>query len=240
MTRRTRATPRQRLLEAAERLFADRGIDAVSLAEVTRAAGLGNTGAVHHYFGGREELLEAVVEVHRTELDARRETLLDDAEQLGPPTLDLVVRVLVEPMAEKLDDDRGRAFLSIQAQRTLRPRHHGETPRPLALRLLPLLGAAGLPAATVSLLADLGRDLAYAALAQRALVESEGGREAEPGRDEFVHELSRAIARLMRPDAGARRGAPESTHRSVPCGGSSVTVEGPTGGQVVVHVLDDH
>jgi AcrR family transcriptional regulator len=44
---------RDRLLLAAEQLFATRGIDAVSLAEITKAAGSHNTGAVHHHFGGR-------------------------------------------------------------------------------------------------------------------------------------------------------------------------------------------
>ena len=191
--------PRQRLLEAAERLFADRGIDGVSLAELTRAAGLGNTGAVHHYFGGREELLEAIVEQHRADLDARRDELLDEAEELGDTSLALLVRVLIEPMVDKLDDQRGRAFLSIQAQRTLRPRRRPPTPRPLAMRLLRLLGLPGVPGPTASLLSDFGRDLAYAALAQRAIAEAEGGREAGIGRDEFVLQLSGAVARIHMP-----------------------------------------
>jgi AcrR family transcriptional regulator len=188
--------PRERLLEAAERLFADRGIDGVSLAELTRAAGLGNTGAVHHYFGGREELLEAIVKQHRAELDARRETLLDEAEALGDTSLALLVRVLIEPMADKLDDERGRAFLSIQAQRTLRPRQREATPRPLAVRLLRMLGIPGVPGPTASLLSGFGRDLAYAALAQRAMLEAEAGRDAGIGRDEFVLQLCGAVARI--------------------------------------------
>ena len=203
--------PRQRLLEAAERLFADQGIDGVSLAELTRAAGLGNTGAVHHYFGGRDELLDAIVEQHRADLDARREVLLDEAEALGDTSLALLVRVLVEPMADKLDDERGRAFLSIQAQRTLRPRHRRPAPRPLALRLLRLLGVPGVPGPTATQLSDFGRDLAYAALAQRARLEAEGGRDAGIGRDEFVHQLSGAIARILRPEP-----ATESTERTPP------------------------
>jgi len=192
-------SPRQRLLEAAERLFAAQGIDGVSLAELTRAASLGNTGAVHHYFGGREQLLEAIVEQHRAELDARREQLLDEAEVLGDTSLALLVRVLVEPMAAKLDDERGRAFLSIQAQRTLRPRHRRPTPRPLAERVLRLLGIPGVPGPVVRQLGDFGRDLAFAALAQRAMVEAEGGREAGIGRDEFVAQLCAAIARIHTP-----------------------------------------
>ena len=55
---------RHRLLLAAEDLFATRGIDAVSLAEITKAAGGSNTGAIHHHFGGREELLAEIVDEH--------------------------------------------------------------------------------------------------------------------------------------------------------------------------------
>jgi AcrR family transcriptional regulator len=193
------ASPRQRLLEAAEQLFADQGIDGVSLAELTRAAGLGNTGAVHHYFGGRDELVEAIVHQHRADLDARREELLDEAETLGDTSLALLVRVLVEPMAAKLDDPRGRAFLAIQAQRTLRPRRRPATPRPLALRLLRLLGVPGVPRPLATQLSDFGRDLAYAALAQRARLEADQGRDTGIGRDEFVHQLCGAVARILRP-----------------------------------------
>ncbi|MCB0963878.1 MAG: helix-turn-helix transcriptional regulator, partial [Acidimicrobiales bacterium] len=76
-------TTRDRLLLAAEDLFATRGIDAPSLAEITQAAGSANTGAVHYHFGGREELLAAIVDEHRTALDARREVLLDELEASG-------------------------------------------------------------------------------------------------------------------------------------------------------------
>jgi AcrR family transcriptional regulator len=191
--------PRQRLLEAAERLFAAKGIDGVSLAELTRTAGLGNTGAVHHYFGGREELLQAIVDQHRADLDARREQLLDEASALGDTSLALLVRILVEPMVDKLDDERGRAFLSIQAQRTLRPRHRAPTPRPLAQRLLRLLGLPDVPGPVAHELEDFGRDLTYAALAQRAMVEADGGRDAGIGRDEFVAQLCGAVARILMP-----------------------------------------
>ncbi len=74
---------RQRLLEAAEERFATRGIDSVSLAEITTAAGLNNTGAVHYHFGGREELLEAIIEEHRAVLDRRRDPPFRCARERG-------------------------------------------------------------------------------------------------------------------------------------------------------------
>lgn len=193
-------TVRQRLVEAGEHLFATRGIDAVSLAEITQAAGLNNTGAVHYYFGGREELLTAIVEGHRAHLDAQREELLDEMEALGETTGPLLVKSLVEPMVELLDDERGRAFLSIQAQRVLRPRRPPDMPRPLSLRLLRLIGDPGDRGPIATLLGDLGHLLAYSALAQRAHLEAAQGREAGVGRDEFVHQLTAAITRIVEGD----------------------------------------
>jgi len=187
---------KQRLVEAAERLFAAQGIDAPSLAAITREAGLGNTGAVHHHFGGREELLEAVIAAHQTELDVERSALLDAAEARGDDSPEALARLIVEPLVAKLDDERGRAFLSIQAQRSLRPRTRREVPRPLAQRMYKMRGLPVVPGPVVRLLGELSRDLAYSALAQRAVVEADGGRDAGVGREEFVTQLVGAVARV--------------------------------------------
>ncbi|MBX3284972.1 MAG: TetR/AcrR family transcriptional regulator [Actinobacteria bacterium] len=189
-------TTRERLLEAGERLFADRGIDAVSLAELTQAAGLHNTGAVHYHFGGREQLLDAVVQVHRDALDRRRAELLDEAERSGRIEPAALVRCLVAPMAELLDDERGRRFLSIQAQRALRPVERRAGPRPLVQRIWRLTGRADDGAPLAEMRFELGLLLALSALAQRARTEAEHGREAGIGRDAFVAELLAAITRM--------------------------------------------
>ena len=197
----TSTTPtRQRLLEAAEHLFATRGIDAVSLAEVTKAAGCRNTGAVHHHFGGREELLAAVVDHHRSGLDERRASLFDELEHAAEVTPALVVRALVLPMAELLDDPRGRAFLSIAAQRALRPRQAGRRPRPLIERLLVLEGRPHGRPPVAAFLADLAELTAASALAQRARLEEAEGRDAGIGRDEFTSQLLAALTRIVTPD----------------------------------------
>ena len=51
---------RERILEAAEELFVQRGFAATSLRAVTSAAGV-NLAAVHYHFNSKEGLLEAVV-----------------------------------------------------------------------------------------------------------------------------------------------------------------------------------
>jgi AcrR family transcriptional regulator len=57
---RTEAT-RAALIDAARRLFTERGYDAVGSEEVVRAAGV-TRGALYHHFGGKPGLLEAAYE----------------------------------------------------------------------------------------------------------------------------------------------------------------------------------
>lgn len=49
-----------RLVAAAERLFALRGIDGVSLRQIAADAGSANNSAVHYHFGSKEALIEAI------------------------------------------------------------------------------------------------------------------------------------------------------------------------------------
>ena len=96
---------RTRLLETAERLYAERGLDGVSLREITEAAGQRNNAAVHYHFGGRDGLVRALFELRFAALDQRRADLLAG---LGDdPSLEDLVRVLVVPFAEAAGDDEG-------------------------------------------------------------------------------------------------------------------------------------
>jgi AcrR family transcriptional regulator len=67
-----------RLIDAAERLFMAGGEEATSLRAITRAAEA-NVAAVHYHFGGRDELLRAVLDRKLAPLNARRLRLLDEA-----------------------------------------------------------------------------------------------------------------------------------------------------------------
>jgi AcrR family transcriptional regulator len=119
---------RERLIEAAERLFAERGVDGVSLREINRAAGARNAVAVQYHFDSRDGVIRAIVEKHDADIDARRHALLDEYEAAGAPDIRLLAAALVRPLAAKLRDrDGGPAFLQIHADLLNRPQPMVET-----------------------------------------------------------------------------------------------------------------
>jgi AcrR family transcriptional regulator len=90
---------RKRILKQAERLFAKTGIDAVSIRDITDAAGV-NSAAIHYHFGSKSGLIEALLERWAGELVERRGKMLDRIEALQKVKLRDVVEVLVWPMIE--------------------------------------------------------------------------------------------------------------------------------------------
>jgi AcrR family transcriptional regulator len=78
-----REDTRLALLETAEALFAESGIDAVSLRQIGGAIGSANTNVVGYHFGGKDALIAAIFEHRLTVLDARREELLAMADREG-------------------------------------------------------------------------------------------------------------------------------------------------------------
>lgn len=97
---------RQHLLDVAEELFAQHGLEGVSLRAVTSAAGLA-TGAVHYHFGTREALVAAVAARRGTGVIARSHELINDLEQArAKPTARQLVDTMAVPFVDVLDDDQ--------------------------------------------------------------------------------------------------------------------------------------
>jgi len=116
---------RTQLIRAAERLFAERGIDAVSLREINREADQRNATALQYHFENRRGLVRAILEKHELAVEASRHALLDEIEEDGKSDLQRLSAALVMPAAEKLSDrDGGRAYLRIVAQLINRQRAH--------------------------------------------------------------------------------------------------------------------
>lgn len=94
------AVTRERILDAAERLFAEHGVYAVSNRAVAEAAGQGNNAVVGYHFGAKTDLVRALVQRHAAAVEHRREAMLA---ALGPePGVRDWVACLVRPAADHL------------------------------------------------------------------------------------------------------------------------------------------
>jgi AcrR family transcriptional regulator len=84
---------KERLLDAAERLFADHGFNATSLRRITTMAGA-NLAAVNYHFGSKEALIVAVLSRRLEPLNRERLQLLDrledEAGEAGPDVTGIV------------------------------------------------------------------------------------------------------------------------------------------------------
>ncbi len=94
-----------RLIETAERLFAERGVHGVSLREIGAAAGQRNTGAVRYHFGTKAQLLDAVFEYRMVSINARRLALLEELDRCGRGhELRALAEAFLYPLAEMLGE----------------------------------------------------------------------------------------------------------------------------------------
>ena len=89
------------MIEAGERLAAERGLAAMSLREVQAAAGQRNKSAAQYHFGDRRGLIEAIASERMGPINEHRQRLLDDLDDLddGTGVRDLMA-VVVVPLAE--------------------------------------------------------------------------------------------------------------------------------------------
>ena len=70
---------REQLLDAAEALFLEGGIEDVSLRAIVRRAGQRNQSAMQYHFGRREDLIKAIIRRRMLQLESRRSKLVEDA-----------------------------------------------------------------------------------------------------------------------------------------------------------------
>lgn len=91
---------RELILTAAEQLYAERGVYAVSNRQVSEAAGQGNNAAVGYHFGTRADLVRAIARKHARRVEEARARLVAEA---GDSTdLRDWVSCLVRPLTEHL------------------------------------------------------------------------------------------------------------------------------------------
>jgi AcrR family transcriptional regulator len=106
------APTKTRVLDSAERLFADRGYSATSVRDITTAASV-NLAAVQYHFGSKEALLRAVVIRRSIGINRERIEMLARVERMGQQ-IDpgAIVEAFIAPIFRitRADDQGGHRF----------------------------------------------------------------------------------------------------------------------------------
>lgn len=118
------STTREAILTAAERLYAEHGVFAVSNRQVSEAAGQGNNAAVGYHFGTKTDLVRAIEQRHRAPIEQLRETMVGAAS--GSTDLRDWVACLVRPLTDHLAElGNPTWYARFAAQAMTDPAYHG-------------------------------------------------------------------------------------------------------------------
>jgi len=101
---RPKRTTKDKLMDAAEKLFARRGFHAVSLRDITSDAGV-KLALVNYHFGTKKKLLAEVIERRGHVLnDERRRRLIEERLKAAPqaPSTEAVVGAFLNPILDRL------------------------------------------------------------------------------------------------------------------------------------------
>jgi AcrR family transcriptional regulator len=104
LNKKTGAKPgKERILDAAERLFARHGFYGVSVRDITEAAGV-DVALVSYHFGGKRELFATVFQRRAELLNPERLAMLEEVRRAalpGVPTLEDIVYAFTYPLLER-------------------------------------------------------------------------------------------------------------------------------------------
>ena len=103
-------TTRDRLLDTAERLFAEHGYQATTMRTVTAEAGA-NIAAVNYHFGSKQALLGAVVHRALGPVVEERRRRLDALELEGDPSVEALVDAIIGPLIERIGAEPSAALV---------------------------------------------------------------------------------------------------------------------------------
>jgi AcrR family transcriptional regulator len=112
----TRAT-RSQLITAAEQLFAEKGFSNVTCGEINDKALQKNKTSLQYHFGGKDEVLQSILEKHLSRIDIERGRILDELEQKVEISPREVASAIVLPLAARLaDPDGGLDYIRLSSK----------------------------------------------------------------------------------------------------------------------------
>lgn len=110
----SRTSTKNRILGAAEALFAEHGFSGASLRQVTAAANV-NLAAVNYHFGSKDNLIEEVIRRRLDQINERRLAALGHLPE--DATLEQVLDAFIRPTLElSVDSDTGVSFVRVLAR----------------------------------------------------------------------------------------------------------------------------
>jgi AcrR family transcriptional regulator len=112
------ADPQERLLDAAESLFAEHGYNGVSLRVITTRAGV-NIGAANYYFRSKEGLFRAVFARRVGPMSAERQRLLEECVARAdgrPPPIEEVLEAFIAPAIRITASPQAEAFKKLSGR----------------------------------------------------------------------------------------------------------------------------
>lgn len=153
------AGTREKLLDVAEELFAEKGISGTSLRVLTTTAST-NLAAVHYHFGSKDGLVDAVLERRAEALNSERLADLARIEATcgeGSPPVEAILRAFITPGTRLLEALEDRRALIVR----LRGRVEAEAPEVVEALVRKHFGStcAHFLEALQRALPDLGKEL---------------------------------------------------------------------------------
>jgi len=114
---------RERILTAAQKLFADRGFDSTSVREITTEAGC-NVASVNYHFGGKDNLYLETFRSMLEVLRGQRLALLEELIGRQPvPTLEEFLESFADGFIDPLaNQSHGRLFMALVSREMVDPR----------------------------------------------------------------------------------------------------------------------
>ncbi|MGD9109556.1 MAG: TetR/AcrR family transcriptional regulator [Phycisphaerales bacterium] len=111
----------ERLLDAAEKLFSERGFGNTSVRDLTRAAGC-NIAAVNYHFGGKDQLYRAMFQRHMSKVFDEQIEIINKVMSSKNPTLEVLLQGMIAKALEPLEQQNERVpMVKLIVRETLNP-----------------------------------------------------------------------------------------------------------------------
>ncbi len=114
---------RLRLLEIAEHLFAELGVENTPLQRIVAESGQRNRSALNYHFGSRRDLLSALLDMRTRYMNGLRHDELDKVAAAGEEAnIALIARAVFQPLVDVIEHEPwGHSYVQVLAQSLFDP-----------------------------------------------------------------------------------------------------------------------